>query len=77
MNDIILGFRYQIRDEIEEDVSCKSQYMLEVMPKVGQMMREDYHWIPKETKMLVAIGFVDSQYTWQWITRLVMAQIDA
>ena len=50
LDDIILRVRYQSGYEIEKDVSCNYQYMLEVMPKAGKMMREAYLWIPKGTK---------------------------
>ena len=30
------------------DVSCDSEYMDEVMPQVGQAIRDTYHWVPRE-----------------------------
>ena len=33
-------------EEVEEDINCDSSYMLDIMPKVGQAIRDAFHWIP-------------------------------
>jgi len=33
---------------VEEDVSCNSEYMQEIIPIIGQEIREAYHWVPRE-----------------------------
>ena len=35
-------------DEVDEDCTCDSEFMLETMPEVGQRLRECYSWIPQE-----------------------------
>ena len=42
-------------DEVEEDCSCNSKFMLEWMPKVGQAMRDTYHWIPNSEKLYLVM----------------------
>ena len=32
---------------IEEDCSCDSGYIINIMPKVSVTMQENFHWIPK------------------------------
>ena len=50
LDDIIIGVSYRRIYESDKDVRCNSQYMIEVMSNFGQMMREAYHWIAKDTK---------------------------
>ena len=45
-SDLHLHVRNQVGDSCEEDCSCDSSYMREAMIKVGQAIREKYHWIP-------------------------------
>jgi hypothetical protein len=33
---------------VEEDVSCNSEYMQEIIPIIGQEIREAYHWVPQD-----------------------------
>ena len=40
--------RYKHGDEVEEDCSCDSKYMLGAMNRVGEAIRARYHWIPRE-----------------------------
>ena len=42
-------------DEVEEDCSCDSDFMLQWMPKVGQAMRDTYHWIPITEKLYLVM----------------------
>ena len=52
--DVRLDVLVRPGDEIEEDVSCDSTYMLDVIPHVGNALREAYHWIsPTQTIYLV------------------------
>jgi hypothetical protein len=44
--DLDLRVRLQKNDELEEDVSCDSAYMLEAMRHVGIYMRAAFHWVP-------------------------------
>ena len=46
LSDISVKVRYQVGDEIEEDCSCDSEYMLLAMNRVGTAIRKAYHWIP-------------------------------
>ena len=46
LSDINVKVRYQVGDEVEEDCSCDSEYMLLAMHRVGAAIRKAYHWIP-------------------------------
>lgn len=43
--DINVRVRNKIGDEVEEDASCDSEYMLSAMNRVGAAIRKSYHWI--------------------------------
>jgi hypothetical protein len=36
----------RIGDEVDEDASCDSKFMLECMPRLGAALRERFHWVP-------------------------------
>ena len=46
LKDINVKVRYKLGDEVEEDTSCDSEYMLSAMTRVGEAIRASYHWIP-------------------------------
>ena len=50
LNDINVKVRYRFGDEVEEDASCDSEYMLSAMNRVGAAIRNSYHWIPISKK---------------------------
>ena len=37
--------RQKLGDEVEEDASCDSEFMLSAMDRVGVAIREKYHWV--------------------------------
>ena len=43
LNDINVKVRYKVGDEVEEDASCDSDYMLSAMNRVGAAIRHAYH----------------------------------
>ena len=45
---LTLVIRMLSGDEREVDVSCDSEFMSEVMPDVGQAIRDAYHWVDFE-----------------------------
>jgi hypothetical protein len=45
LEDINLQVRYKEGDEIEEDVSCDSEFMLSIMDRVGAALREKFWWV--------------------------------
>ena len=45
IEDIKVQVRHRIGDEIEEDVSCDSTYILSAMDRVGQAIRKAYYWM--------------------------------
>ena len=54
LEDVILQVRYRAGDEIEEDISCDSKFMLGVMDRVGKALRESFYWVtPNEWIYLV------------------------
>ena len=42
-------------EEVDEDVTCDSEFMLTTMPEVGQAIRECYHWIPQEQEIYLGM----------------------
>ena len=54
LEDIKAQVRYKIGDELEEDASCDSTYMISAMDRVGAAIRKAYHWMaPTEKCWLV------------------------
>lgn len=54
LNDIKVHIRYKLGDEIDDDASCDSEFMIPAMDRVGQAIRKAYHWVsPTETCYLV------------------------
>lgn len=47
--------RYRIGDEIEEDASCDSAYMIPAIDCVGSASRKSYHWILPSEKCWLAM----------------------
>jgi hypothetical protein len=45
LDDITLQVGYKQGDEIEEDVSCDSGFMLGVMDRVGEALRKAFYWV--------------------------------
>jgi hypothetical protein len=34
-------------DIVDEDITCNSEFMLDIMPRIGMEIREKYHWVPR------------------------------
>jgi hypothetical protein len=32
---------------VDEDITCNSEFMLDIMPRIGMEIREKYHWVPR------------------------------
>jgi hypothetical protein len=45
INDVVLQVRQIVGDEVEEDVSCDSAFMLGAMDRVGQSLRRAFYWV--------------------------------
>ena len=45
LDDITLQVHYKQGDEIKEDVSCDSEFMLGVMDRVGEALRKAFYWV--------------------------------
>ena len=50
LEDITVKVRQIIGDEIEEDASCDSKYMIGAMDRVGKAIRKSYAWVPMTQK---------------------------
>ena len=48
INDVCIRVRNRIGDEVEDDVTCNSEYMIDAMKRVGKAIRTSYHWIPMD-----------------------------
>ena len=55
LQDLHLGVRFKAGDEVVEDVTCDSDYMLRIMPKVGKAIREAYFWVGKDDKIYLVL----------------------
>ena len=55
VDDLELHVCHRKDDEVEEDITCDSKFMEEIMPKVGKEMRAKYHWIPMTQKMFLGM----------------------
>lgn len=54
LKDLELFVQQSAGDEVEEDISCDSEFMMRIMPEVGRALRAAYHWLPmNETIYLV------------------------
>ena len=42
-------------DEVDEDVTCDSAFMLETMPNIAQTIRDKFHWIPATEKVYLVM----------------------
>jgi len=55
LTDLIPYVHVRQGDEVAEDVSCNSRFMLEVMPKVGRALRNAFHWVPGATERIYLV----------------------
>ena len=46
LSKISLKERYQEHDTVEKDCSCDSEYLLSAMNRVGEVIRQSFHWVP-------------------------------
>ena len=49
INDVQIRVRYRAGDTAERDISYDSEYMTEVMSRVGKYLGRAYHWVPIKT----------------------------
>ena len=47
INDVNVSVRLKLGDMVETDCSCDLNYMLGAMDRVGQKIREAFHWVPQ------------------------------
>jgi len=55
LNKVNMCVMIKKNDEIDEDASCDSRFMLECIPEVGQALREKFHWIPIQEKIYLVM----------------------
>ncbi len=55
IQDIQLFVKMVKGDVVEEDVSCDSRFMLDIVPRVAEEMRKKFHWIPEEQKLYLVM----------------------
>lgn len=48
LKDLELFVQQSAGDEVEEDVSCDSDFMMRIMPQVGMALRTAYHWLGRD-----------------------------
>ena len=47
VRDLILYVQQEVGDEVKEDISCDSTFMLAKIPEIGEALRSTFHWIPR------------------------------
>ena len=45
ISDISIQVRNKVGDEVQDDCTCNSEYMIGAMKRVGESIRRAYHWI--------------------------------
>ena len=60
--------RYRVGDEVEEDASCDSNYILSAVNHLGEAIRKAYHWIHISQKCYLAVDNVGGHSTNETIT---------
>ena len=48
MEDLELFVQQEAGDEVEEDITCDSNFMIEKIPQIGQALREIFYWVPRQ-----------------------------
>ena len=48
VRDLTLYVQQEAGDEVEEDISCDSNFMLTKIPEIGEALRSTFHWIPRD-----------------------------
>ena len=51
INDLELFVQQQQGDQVDEDVTCDSTFMLQMIPTIGQKLRAAFHWVPENQKI--------------------------
>jgi len=47
LTDLELFVEQRRGDEVEEDCSCDSSFMLDVIPMIGERLRASFYWVPE------------------------------
>jgi hypothetical protein len=48
LNDLLLSLRLPAGTAVTEDISCNSNYMLDVMPRIGAAVYQNMPWVPHD-----------------------------
>ena len=64
-----LDVRYKDGDEVTKDINCDSNYMVRIMPKVGDAIRKAYHWVPLDQYMYLVLDSVGGHGTKEAISQ--------
>jgi hypothetical protein len=51
LTDLELFVQQRRGDEVEEDCSCDSSFMLEIIPTIGRRLRDSFHWVAPDEKI--------------------------
>jgi hypothetical protein len=50
LRDLELFVQQEKGDQDEEDCSCDSSFMLDIIPRFGERLRASFHWVPENEK---------------------------
>ena len=67
--DLELCIKFTKREEVEEDVSCDSTFVLEMMDKLGKSIRQQYHWVPLTEEIFLQIDNAGGHGTYEAIEK--------
>ena len=69
IKDLKLGIRYQVGDEVMADVTCDSDYMLRIMPKVEKAVRDAHFWVDKNDPIYLVLDSAGGHGTGEAIAK--------
>jgi hypothetical protein len=76
LTDLELFVQQRSGDVIEEDCSCDSSFMLEIITKIGRSIRESFHWIPANEKIYLLMDNAGGHGTDQAIQQYTAILLD-
>jgi hypothetical protein len=55
LQDLELFVQQRAGDEVDEDVSCDSKFMLDIIPTIGAKLRAAFHWVAETEKIYLVM----------------------
>ena len=71
--DLHVGVRYLKGDMVTSDINCDSEYMIDVMPRVGAVILEAYIWVPANEDIYLVLNGAGGHGTDETVTEYTAA----